>query len=53
MLPDSYMSFANGFVWIIFIGGLILAAVNFYVDDHRNRNQRKKEMEEKCRKDKE
>ena len=53
MLPQSYMSFAHGFVWLIFILGLMLAAINFYIGDFRNRAQTKKEDEVKCKKDKE
>ena len=37
MLPESYMSFANAFVWIVFILGLMLAAINFYIEDYRNK----------------
>ena len=53
MLPQSYMSFANGFVWFIFILGLMLAAINFYIEDFRNRAQQKKEAVAKCKKGKE
>ena len=53
MLPESYMSFANGFVWFIFILGLMLAAVNFYVEDFRNRRRKNREGKANCKKDKE
>ena len=53
MLPESYMSFANGFVWFIFILGLMLAAINFYIGDFRNSAQQKKAKEAECKKGKE
>ena len=52
MPPTSYVNFTASFLWFVFILGMIIVTISFYIDTSR-KNSEDESKEEKCKKDKE